>query len=138
MSAFSWPCQVALRAALLSTAECDGRVYDMPPQADSIFPYVQIGDSDITPDDSGSSTVAGQSDDGVIEDIDIHVWGRDHAGKKDVKEIADAIHDRLHGVDLAIVGRASSLTWVRRIHVAIEPDGVTTRAIVSIQVIHRS
>ena len=138
MSAFSWPCQVALRSALLSIAECAGRVYDMPPQIGSAFPYIQIGDSEIGPDDSGSSIVPGQSDDGIVEDIDIHVWDREHAGKKDVKVIADAIHERLHGSDLSIQGRASSLTWVRRIHVAIEPDGVTVRAIVSIQVIHRS
>lgn len=140
MSAYSWPCQIALKRALQTITAVAGRIYDIPPFApgEEEFPYLQIGDSEIVPDDAAHSTIAGASDDGIAETIDIHVWARGHAGKKTVKEIADEIHDRLHGADLAITGRASSLAWVRRIQVEVEPDALTTHALIALQVIHRS
>lgn len=113
-----------------------GRVYDTAP-ADVDFPYIQIGDSDITPDDTATG-IAGESDDGVVEALDLHVWGRAHAGKMEVKQVADDIHSRLHGVDIDIAGRASSLTWVRHIRVVVEPDGVTAHATIGIEIAHRS
>lgn len=139
MSAYSWPCQVALKRALQSITLVAGRIYDVPPQsADPTFePMIQIGDSEAEADDTNSD-IAGFGDDGMVEDIDLHVWARTHAGKMEVKQIADEVHTRLHGTDLAIVGRKSSLCWVRRMRVAIESDGVTAHAILGIQVIHRS
>lgn len=137
MSAFLWPCQVALKAAILSTAECAGRIYDTAPQAVD-FPWIEIGDSDAVPDDVAHGIEPGESDDGVVETIDVHVWGRDHAGKKEVKLIVDAIYGRLHGADIAIEGRRSSLTWVRRARVFKEADDVTAHGILTVEVTHRS
>lgn len=136
MSAFSWPCQLALKRALLSTTECDGRIYDTAPQDDDLFPWIEIGDSDAVPDDTQGDPTG--SDFGVVETIDVHVWGRQHAGKKQVKLIVDAIVGRLHQSDLAIEGRRSSLTWVRRVRVFKEADDVTAHAVITVEVTHRS
>lgn len=135
MSSFTWPCQEALALALKSTTQCDGRVYDEAPQ-NVAFPWIEIGDSDVTPDDTNDPD--NSSDDGVTEAIDLHVWGRALAGKKEVKLIVDDIHSRLHGVDLAITGRRSKACWVRHIRIVKESDGITTHGIVSIEVVHRS
>lgn len=137
MSAFLWPCQVALKEAILSTTECAGRIYDTAPQ-EVAFPWIEIGDSDAVPDDTSDDPRQNASDKGIDETVDIHVWGRAHAGKKEVKLIVDAIVDRLHQSDIAIEGRRSSLTWVRRARVFKEADDVTAHGIVTLNIIHRS
>lgn len=133
---FLWPCQVALKAAILSTTQCAGRIYDTPPQ-DVAFPWIEIGDSDVALDDA-SGEMSEVSDFGVKETVDIHVWGRARAGKGEVKEIADAIVARLHLQDIAIVGRRSSLTWVRTVRVFKEADDVTAHGVITVEIIHRS
>lgn len=138
MSASSWACQVALKKALQSTALCGGRVYDSVDTLQSlVFPYIEIGDGHTIPDDTTSEIEPG-SDSGVSEFVDLHVWGRAHAGKKEVKQIIDGIQDRLHGVQLGVEGRVSALTWVRTIRVITDQDGISAHGIVSIEVVHRS
>lgn len=133
---FLWPCQVALKRALLSTAECAGRIHDAAPQ-DTAFPWIEIGNSDVAVDDT-SGDASDVSDAGVKETVDIHVWGRARAGKGEVKEIVDAVFARLHLQDIGIVGRRSSLTWVRSVRVFKEADDVTTHGVVTVEIIHRS
>ena len=135
MSVFGYACQKALKLALLSTGLCGGRIYDGPPQS-VVFPWIEIGDRQVIPDDTTSNT--GGSDSGVSDFFDLHIWSRDYAGKKEVEDIIDGIHDRLHNISLAIEGRAGALSWMRNARILRDPDGVTHHGVVSLEIIHRS
>lgn len=137
MSVFGFACQKALKSALLATAQCGGRIYDgaSAPQ-DVQFPWIEIGDRQVIPDDSTGPTDG--SDSGVSDFFDLHVWSRDYAGKKQVEDIIDALHGALHGASMTIPGRASALAWVRNIRVLGDPDGKTCHGVITLEIIHRS
>lgn len=142
MSAHSFGCQQAVFAALTAgNAIAEGRVYDHARQ-DVDFPYVEIGEGQIIPDDTTSETVAA-GDAGVSEFIDIHAWDRPsatagHRGFKRVKEISDQIHDALHGRSLAIPGRTSAFAWIRTVRFMTDADALTRHGVISLEVIHRT
>lgn len=135
MSASLFACQKAVRLAL--TGLCGDRIYDGPPQTVD-FPWIEIGDRQIIPDDTTSWSVAGGSDAGVSDFFDLHVWSRAYAGKKEVEDIVDDVHSRLHEASLAVVGRASALAWVRSVRILRDPDGITNHGLISLEVVHRS
>lgn len=137
MSVFGFACQKALKGALLATAQCDGRIYDgaSAPQ-DVEFPWIEIGDRQVIPDDA-TGTISG-SDSGVSDFFDLHVWSRGYAGKKQVEDIIDVLHGALHGASLTIPGRASALAWMRSIRVLDDPDGKTRHGVINLEIIHRS
>lgn len=135
MSLFAFACQKAVASALLASGQCSGRIYDQPPQAVT-FPWIEIGDRQIIPDDTVG--LSGGTDGGVSDFFDVHVWSRGYAGKKEAEDILDAIHGQLHGVALAVVGRASALAWIRNVRILRDPDGITHHGVVSVEVIHRS
>jgi hypothetical protein len=134
MSAHTFDCQAALVQALATAGIAGGRVYDDAPQ-DVAFPWVEIGDRQIIPDDTSSYGTG--SDDGVSDYTDVHIWSR-YRGKKEALQIVDAIHGVLHGRTLTILGRPSALAWVRTVRVITDPDGKTRHGIVSVEIIHRS
>lgn len=135
MTIHGFDCQKAVVSALTAANLCGGRIYDDAP-ATVTFPWIEIGDRQIIPDDSTSN--AGGSDDGVEDFFDIHVWSRTYAGKKEVEDIIDSIHGALHGVALIVAGQASAIAWFQTVRVLRDPDGITRHGIVSLQVIHRS
>jgi hypothetical protein len=112
-----------------------GRVFgNVPPSTSSTvqtFPYIHIGETDAIPDD------VSPGDDGQAENITLHVWSR-YAGQKEVKQLMDSIKTRLHGVELAVSGRASAISWVRSMRNFNDPDGKTRHGVVGIEVIHRN
>lgn len=134
MSAHTLDSQVAIVALLSTAGIASGRVYDDAP-SDVTYPWVEIGDRQIIPDDT--SGPGSSSDDGVSDFTDIHIWSR-LRGKKETLGIIDQIHAALHGRALTISGRASALAWVRSVRVLNDPDGITRHGIVSVEVIHRS
>src|ERR1044071_4115412 len=116
-----------------SPALAGGKVYDNVPQAvvsatapNSAFPYIAIGEMDAIPDD------VSPGDDGQSETLTLHVWSR-HAGQMEVKQLMDAAKTRLHGVDLGVSGRASSIAWVRSMRNFLDPDGKTRHGVVSVE-----
>lgn len=137
MSAFGFAVQKALKTALVATGQCGGRIFDGPPQSVA-FPWIEIGDRHVIPDDSSDDLVPGQSDDGVSDFFDLHVWSREYAGKKEVEDIVDALHSALHGASLAVAGRASALAWIRDVRILRDPDGLTIHGIVNCEIVHRS
>lgn len=139
MSDASWNLQQRVYALLAAAPTiASGGVYDGVPEAvasatapDSAFPYVQIGEMDAIPDD------VSVADDGEQETITLHVWSR-YNGQKEVKQIMQTIKQRLHGIELAVSGRASSLAWVRSRRAFTDPDGKTRHGVVTVEVIHRN
>lgn len=144
MSAFAWNSQQALYAKLsagLLSPLVGVRIYDAPPQPVGApipateFPYVEIGDRQVIPDDAAAST--GGSDDGVSDFFDLHIWSR-HQGKKEIAQITDVLHTMLHGQTLTVSGRASALSWIRSVRTIRDPDGITQHGIVNVEIIHRT
>lgn len=139
MSAYSWACQEALYAKLIGDAALAAfvgeRIYDAPPQT-VVFPWLEMGDRQLIPDDT--STESGASDAGIEDNIDLHIWSR-YSGKKEVLQIVDTLHTLLHGVSLTIAGRASALAWVQPSpRIMQDPDGLTYHGIVPVMIVHRS
>jgi len=132
MSDHSWNLQQTIYTLLTgeSPSIAGDRIYDDVPQ-NVTFPYVEIGDGQVIPDDTSSA------DEGFSEFIDLHVWSR-YRGKKEIKQIFGQIHAALHGVALSVTGRASALSWVRNVRQFLDPDGVTRHGVVTVEVIHRS
>lgn len=134
MSSYAWACQQSLKALLTTPPIAAGGAFDDAPETVT-FPWIEIGDAQIIPDDSGAAN--GGSDDGVSDFYDLHIWSR-YRGKKEVMEIVDAVHARMHGATLTIPGRASALAWVRAARVIRDPDAITRHGIISVEIIHRS
>lgn len=79
-------------------------VYDVPPQVEnsedeSAFPYVVVGDH--TAGEFDTDDVNGQE-----TTVTLHIWSR-YRGKREVRQIADAIYDALHDAALTITGQHS-------------------------------
>lgn len=143
MTAYAWPCQQALFSLLTgSSALADlvgTRIYDDAPQSVT-FPWLEIGDGQIVPDDTSASDDSSPEvtgDSGVSDFYDLHIWSR-YAGKKEIRQISDVLHSLLHEANLTIEGRASALCWIRSERFLRDPDGQTRHSVVSIEIIHRS
>lgn len=134
MTARVLECQQALVAVLRSNDVCGGRVYD-DASKDVAFPWVEIGDKQIIPDDATADD--GGSDNGVSDFTDLHIWSR-HPGKKEALSIGEQIRSLLHGQALTVTGCASALAWVRSERYLRDPDGVTRHGVISVEIIHRT
>lgn len=143
MSDASWNLQFAVYDLLKAgNAIAGGRVYDNVPDAalsadapDSEFPYVHIGETDLQPDDVG--TTAGGRDDGAVETITLHVWSR-YRGQREVKQIMQQIKDLMHDTQLTVTARASALCIVRAARSFLDPGGRTRHGVMSLEVTHRT
>lgn len=148
MSAYLDAAQRALYTRLKGSIAAVGpRVYDDPPQ-NVVFPWLEIGDRQVIPDDATSNVTLGGSDDGVEDYFDLHVWSRGSppapgkpakkSGKQECNEIIDALHGLLHQQTLTITGRTSALMWITNVRVLLDPDGMTRHGVVSLKIIHRT
>jgi len=71
------------------------RLYDAPPR-DAVFPYAALGESRVK-DWPGV-------DGGLEHDIRVHVFSR-YQGRREVKDVLNAVYDALHEAALTIEGR---------------------------------
>ena len=122
--------QKAIKTALASVAS--GRIYDRPPE-NPTYPYLTIGDEQITND--GGSNSDQTCRDGWEVFSDIHIWSKPKTGDKSVLKglVADTVAAiiaiaSIDSFDLLSVELENDI--VRR-----EPDGITERAILSFRFI---
>lgn len=121
------PLQGALQAALKALATAAGsNVFDRVPPSDP-FPRIAIGAWQSIPDD-------GDCYEGTETFAQIDVWSR-AVGFPEVKGIADAIRDRLHNGDLDVAGHHVELMAVESIDYIRDPDGLTSRARISLRIL---
>lgn len=99
------------------------RVYDDVPK-NPAFPYITIGDDQITDDGSDGECVDAQE---IFSTI--HVWSRE-LGKIECKRINDAVRMALTA-DFAVEGFALTLAQFRDSRVLQDPDGITKHGIVT-------
>ncbi len=94
-----WSLQIGLYTYLQQSTELQSlignpaRLYDAVPP-DAIFPFVTIGEAQVK-DYPGV--------DGALEhDIRIHIYSR-WGGRKEVKQIAETVHDLLHEATFSLI-----------------------------------
>lgn len=100
MASAGWALQKAIHAALTADAALTGllggpQVFDDAPQA-TAFPYVILGQS--TERDWSTAT-----EDGTEHLLTLHVWSR-KAGRRETREIMEAVRGALHDRPLAMAG----------------------------------
>lgn len=71
-------------------------IYDNPPEETSAYPYVTIGEAVHNEFDT-------DTDEGNDVTVSVHVWSRDR-GRKEVKEIQNAIYLALSRQELSVIG----------------------------------
>lgn len=112
--------QRALYAFLVALdTEAAGRVFDTVPAA-AAFPYISLGPCQVIPIDND----CGERSECYPQ---IDVWSRE-VGFPQVKRIAGAIRVALDAGGLAIAGHTVDLIQVRSIDYLRDPDGLTSRA----------
>lgn len=106
---FSWALQKAVYARLSTDAALKDlvgdppRIYDGAPVS-TAFPYVTLGETRVR-------NWAGVSD-GLEHDLRVHVFSR-YQGRREVKQVLNAVYDALHDAPLALPGqRLVSLRFV--------------------------
>lgn len=97
--------------------------------SDNDFPFIEIGNSQDIPADAGG-------DEGVEHFIDIHSYSR-ASGQKQIKDIAQAIRDALHGQTLTASGKASVHAWLDSARTMQDRDGQTRHCVMTFRIIHR-
>lgn len=131
-AAYDWPLQQALYAALATplltgiTQVVDHKLIDPP---DSVYPYLEIGDGQIIPDDTDIAN-------GAEHYFDLHTWSR-ALGKRELKQIRGRIFDRLHNTSLTVAGLASCNVFVIDGRTLDDPDGLTRHGIVTVKLLCR-
>lgn len=116
--------QQALYDAL--TDALDVPVFDDVPQHQAM-PYVAIGDDSIDADDTDDSR-------GGIAFVDFHIWS-DYAGRKESKDIADAMYQALHQKNLSVYGYSVAVALWDSSDGADEGDGSVREVIETYKVI---
>lgn len=120
-----WNIQVAVRTRLLATSSLflivSDRVYDDVPQ-DTVFPYVVIGDDTSIPWDQDCKT-------GADTTLTIHAWSR-YSGRKEVKDMLQAIYNGLHNFELNVTGGHNVLCQAEYEETFLDPDGATRHGVI--------
>lgn len=119
--------QGAIFDALRGAGIAGGRITDNP-QANTLFPHVELGETTAT-----QMSVTGR--DGTDEVMILNVWSR-AGGAREVKQIVAQIREALDGKTLNATGRKSIHSWVLDETVRREPDGLTRRALIRVRVAH--
>lgn len=108
------------------SAQLNVPVYDAVPQAvdagdNSAFPYVTIGDDSSGEFDTDTSV-------GFDTDCTIHVWSR-YRGRREVKEIQQAIYNALHLHNLAVTGYHTVMVLFQSADSFMDADGITRHGV---------
>ena len=123
----SWALQKAIFTALTTDASLlahlgGPNVHDRVP-ADASLPYVTLGDGtwrDWSTDD----------DAGAEHSLRFHIWVRD-GGRRAVREIADAVHARLHDAALPLETGVLINLRFQNARILTDPDGETWHGVVN-------
>jgi hypothetical protein len=91
------------------------------------FPYVVIGDSIETPDDSHTRF-------GSVDTITLHVWSR-HQGDKEIKEIMGRMWQMLHHQPWAIPNYSRVMSRIELTESLRDPDGITRHGVMRVRVL---
>lgn len=125
---------VELQTALYNrlTNELTVPVYDAVPQAvdagdNSAFPYVTIGEDSASEFDTDTST-------GFDTDVTIHVWSR-YRGRREVKQIQQAIYDALHLHDLSVSGYHTVMVLFESADSFMDADGITRHGVTIFRIV---
>ena len=119
--------QGALIAAIKAIPTAAGaNVFDSVPPSDP-FPRVTVGLGQSIPDMADCR-------DATESVLQIDAWSR-AVGYPEVKGIADKIRDRLNDEQLVITGHRLELMLVELIDYTRDPDGLTSRARISLRVL---
>lgn len=128
----SYALQVALVTTLKSVSTAAGtRVYDEVPRnaagdVTATFPYIAIGIGDATPVDE-------ECWDRTTTTLSVDVWSR-AVGFPEAKQIAGALRMRLHEGEMTIAGHVLDRMQVDRIDYIRDPDGLTRRARLTLEI----
>ena len=98
------------------------------PEDDSDFPYVVIGQDNLTPFDT-------KTDNGASALCQLDVWSRSN-NLLEVKTIASAIYDVLQKGSLTIADANHVLTRIESQSFSKDPDGQTKRGMVMARVVY--
>jgi hypothetical protein len=103
-------------------ADIASRVYDtvatnIAGEVTATFPYLQIGDDQVLPDDA-------ECVDGSEIYVSVHVWSR-AVGWLEAKKIAGQVRDALHLASLTITGHNLIEIRFRDARLLRDPDGKT-------------
>lgn len=132
MSDPSLPLQAAFVTACKALNTAAGtRVYDIVPRGttgsvSATFPFIAFGSPDAMPIDEDCK-------DRTETTIVLDAWSR-AVGFPEAKGIAAALRDRFHEGDLAVTGHTIDRMFVERADNIRDPDGVTSRVRVTINV----
>ena len=113
--------------ALITGVYADVQQPDLP-ESDSNFPYVVIGQDNLSPFDT--KTKLGAS---ALAQIDI--WSRQN-NLIEAKEVASAIYTALHYQPLTITDADHVVTMVESQVFSKDPDGHTKRGMVMVRIIY--
>ena len=125
--------RTALQTAIYAALTADGGlvldgaavpVFDNVPQG-TATPYVTIGEDTLEPEDTDDS----RGSDGFVE-VSIYT-GREYAGRKTAKAIADQVYARLHQAKPAVVGYTLAALFWESSNNFDEVDGITRRTVES-------
>jgi hypothetical protein len=124
--------QGALIAKIKTLAtEAAARVYDTVPRdtngtVTAVFPFVSLGSSDELPIDE-------ECWDRTETTQEINIWSR-AVGMPECKRISALIRAALHEQDLIVAGNTVDRMRVNTINYSRDPDGITNRARITLQV----
>ena len=112
-----------------------GRIYDKIPQSDeaapdALFPYIVIGDDDISNDDTDTGL-------GFTARVQVNVVSR-YPGWKQIKDLQGQVYDLLHRAVLAIPGYTFTDSFVKEQHLVTNPDGKTREGVVIVSVMFQA
>lgn len=99
-------------------------VYDHVPQ-EAAYPYVVIGDDYPLEWDTDTTT-------GTDTEMTIHVWSR-FRGRKETKQIQDAIYAALHRHELVVDGAHTVSIEFEDARSFVEDDGLTRHGVISVR-----
>lgn len=121
-----------LAASVIDGDTANKAVYDAPPQvsapeSSTPFPYVVVGDDTAVPWDTDSNS-------GQETTITIHSFSR-YVGKKEIKQIQDAIYNALQDKALTVTGHTAVLCYFDGSESFDEPDGVTRHGVSRFRII---
>lgn len=130
----NWELQKAVFAALNVTAITNlvVGVFDHVPQPidagdDTQFPYITIGAGRVSEFDTDDVL-------GFDARVEVHVWSRAR-GRKQTKEIQDAIYDTLHRAELTITGYHFISCDHEFAESFVDPDGLTRHGVQQFRVL---
>lgn len=119
----------AFRKALKATIDAASlgvTVYGTGVPAAATFPFVEIGESDSTPDDA--DCIVGQE-----ITMRIHIWGRNQGKIHPTELVLDQVYDAIHEADLSLDDPYACVNCrVSLTRCFIDPDGITAHGVLEV------